>query len=837
MKAKFIYIFTNQLFFLIIFITLTNTFQNEIDNSTDNSTDNNFTNKCYAELSREIDNTDSLLEHNKLYPWIIDHMGKGLNDLGDELECLNSLINTTFLIVTINTIEFFFENDTNLLEYLGVKEFSVGVCIMDACNETFHIYFRQFIEMMKNMDKKDDINSDSQTNNINTNNLIDSRVYLENKVINDGENTENTNDIVEFIEDFNFSGKYKYTIIICFLLYILLKIVVGIFRLIILPKGYDKYVAKSLQEEGKLENIDREEQKAFLQRNADEELLLTEDIDYNPFFDLESYFSLKLKIFKFFDFFSDFSILTTKRNRYYNDNGLETIVFMKALAILFIILYGTFYSLVSLPSKDIFNKSFFKSYFLFFYKMSINSFTCWVFLEGAYATYKLMFFIKSEMMESAINNNKIPKIETKLFTIYAKFLLLFIPKISIFFIMYYFFYYKVEDFHSLLNAKRTYTYIINGTFKENITCGGNPLDIFNFNIFSNKYEDYNECYEFTYVYFNIFICSILFMVILYISFCVRNKIFEIFIILINIVLFFVSVVLIKDENVEDEEKYKYYHFVGQKYSTKIFYSLIGFYHLGYILGFMLFHYENNKFKFNNKVNVKNQIRKTIMNTIKENKIFNEENILDEPGGGGDNNDDDSSNIEHNNTNSSLEKVKLTGPNYYPLSFLIYFLFLLNNLTKFTKKVIIWVCVGLLCILSGAFQIYLNAKDTDFNIKLTTFKKIYFLYEKHLFVIIFFILNSVLIVMPKKRGFKNIINSSFIIAIGRAGFTITCLYHFLCYFCFSSFFIKVKFHIPTFILISIGNFLIIFLVCFICNIIFELPIRMLVKKLLRISKKK
>ena len=819
MKSKFIF-FSNQLFYLIIFLFLTNSLQKDDTHV-----------QCYLELSKEVNNTGTISEHNKLYPWIIDYMGKELNDLGDELECLNSLINTTFLIVEIKSIDFFFKNDTNLLNFLEIKDFTAAFCITLVCNETFQIYFRYFIEMMKNLDNKND----------NVNGFENTKIYLNNEDRND---TNETNaSIVEYIEFFEFSSKYKYIIIICFVVYISLKIIFGIIRLIIFPKGYDKYVAKSLQKDGKLENIDREEQKAFLQRNADDDFLLTEDLDYNPFFDLESYFPKKIKLFKFFDFFSDFSLLTTKRNRYYNDNGLETIIFMKTIVILFLIIYGTFYSLLSLPSKDIFNKSFFKSIFLLFYKMSINSFTCWILLEGAYSTYKLLFFIKTEMIEDAINNNRMPKIEKKLFKIYGKFILLFIPKISIFFIIYYFFYYKVEDFHSLLNAKRTYSYIINRKFKENIKCGSNPFHIFNFNIFSREYEDYNECYEFTYVYFNIFICSFLFMIILYISFSLRNKIFEIVIILFNIILFFVSVVLIKDEKVDDNDKYIYYHLVGQTYSTKIFYSLIGFYNLGYILGFMLFHYENNKYLFKNNVNVKSEIRRTLMNSInaKENKKLNEENNSEDLDSSKDNNNNLNTNAINNSieniNNNNLEKPKPTNLNYYPLSFLLFFLLYLNNLKNFTKKVIIYICLLLLVLLSTAFQIYLIGKDTDFDIELTTFKKIYFLYEKHIFIIIFFIMNSVLIVLPKKKGFKYIINSNLIIAIGRAGFTITCLYYFICYFCFSSFFIKVKFHITTFLLISIGNFLIIFIVCFLSNIIFELPIRIAIKKLLRINKKK
>ena len=182
MKTKFIYIFSNQIFFLIIIIKIIKTFQEN----------NTYDKKCYEELSMEMNGTYGIIEHNKLYPWITDYMGKGLNDLGDELECLNSLLNTTFLIIKIKTIDFFFKNDTKLLDYLEVQDFSIGVCIMVSCNQTFHIYFQQFIEMMKNISIKDEKNKNNNMDNEEKN-----------------ENEDKDKNIVEYIEFFNFSSKYK----------------------------------------------------------------------------------------------------------------------------------------------------------------------------------------------------------------------------------------------------------------------------------------------------------------------------------------------------------------------------------------------------------------------------------------------------------------------------------------------------------------------------------------------------------------------------------------------------------------------------------------------------
>ena len=136
-----------------------------------------------------------------------------------------------------------------------------------------------------------------------------------------------------------------------------------------------------------------------------------ENIDYNPkeyspVFDLSIYFPKYLRIMKFFDFFNDCMLLCTRRNRYYNDNGLEIIIFIRVIALFFYIFATTFNSLLALPSVDILNKAFYSSNSLFFYRYSTNAGVCWIFLEAAYAAYKLMKFINEKMIEYNQGNSR-----------------------------------------------------------------------------------------------------------------------------------------------------------------------------------------------------------------------------------------------------------------------------------------------------------------------------------------------------------------------------------------------------------------------------------------------
>ena len=109
---------------------------------------------------------------------------------------------------------------------------------------------------------------------------------------------------------------------------------------------------------------------------------------------------------------------------------------------------------------------------------------------------------------------------------------------------------------------------------------------------------------------------------------------------------------------------------------------------------------------------------------------------------------------------------------------------------------------------------------------------YFLFEKQIFLILLFIICLTLITIKKKGIFKKIIKSPLIISISRVGFTMVCLSYILSNFCFCGFLLKIKFNTPTFILISLGNFIFTFAICLLINIVIELPIRIVIKKVLR-----
>ena len=538
-------------------------------------------------------------EKEKKYPWLTDSVGKGINDIGDEVECLKSLRNTTFFMVNFYKMNLsqILESDQTLMRFLEIQNFSLGICIMDNCSQALRRYvpiIGDFINF---------IASNKSSNNVDLVSFIENRPNGKKR---DTDTTINNVSYTNVSNDDDLETKSSKTaFLIILLVWSIIKIVGGIIRIIFIQKGYDKYVTEKINRINSAENIDFEEKNNLAQKTKFNEPINDESNtkDYNPLFDFTEKLPIYIRILRFFDIINDIHYLSSKRNRYFNDTGLDIINFNKAIVIFFLVFSNTFSSLISLPSEEIINASFFRSLLNIIYRLSNNALICWGFLEGAYTTYKLLSLISSEMfIYYAKSNQKHTNILIKLFIIYGKFLMLLIPRCATFFVIFFIFYYRVEDFRFLVEARATYHHIITNIFKYGIYCDSN------YTIFKNSFyldiDKHDVCYEFTYFYMNLFLCTVMSMVVIYLFFVFRNKFFEIFAIIVNLFVFIFFACFVDDsrDNSKDirtgEDLFLHYHIRGETYSTKIFQCFIGYYFLGFILGFLIFNHENLKIKIN-----------------------------------------------------------------------------------------------------------------------------------------------------------------------------------------------------------------------------------------------
>ena len=729
---------------------------------------------CYDELvSLETKKDRGLIK----FGVILNYIGKGSNDLGDEIECRQSIKKTKYLIADLKKSNLII-GEQRLADFLNITSFSLGACVTDKCEEPFFSILNLLLDFQ------------NSTDNIGHKNH--SGAFYEHEDI-------PKNNII-----------YIFIVIIGF--YSLFKVIFGIVRLIYIPKGYDNQVAKILREQNRMSqitqiiNVDENE---ILASPKNDISIDSGQKDNNTNIDLNEHYPLYLKILRFLDFFNDVKLLSTYKNRYFNDRGLESINLSRTIVLYFILFYSTFTSLFDLPSRDMLNQSFFSSKMIFIFRLSTNSIIFWIFLEGAYTSFKLMAFINSQMNEyyKKEKTNKNKGFYIKLIIIYGKFIVLFIPKILTFLLCYFVFYINALKFEPFFNAKTTYEFIIEERMFKNIKCNNdNPFDIFfNFFSFSNNISFKKECYDFTYIYINILFCTLVFMVLLFIIFVFQKAFIEIFFIILNIALFFGLIFVVNDERIIDPNedpdnlRYNFYHFRGQTYLHKIAYLSLGVYHFGFILGILCF----------NQNNIKTEERKSI----------------------------------DNNNNISYKLP------YYPLSFLNKYLIWFNKIRPKIRYFIILVCFAIMILISLLYQFSkdkitekINEKeikdedDKNENIELVQrFNqnlKYYFYFERHLLLILFFFINFIMITLPIKGFYKKLTKFKLTVAISRTGFTIVCLYYIFGFFYFCAFLIKLKFNFYTFFIMSIGNFLIIFFFCFIVNIVFELPLRKLIKKIIR-----
>ena len=95
-------------------------------------------------------------------------------------------------------------------------------------------------------------------------------------------------------------------------------------------------------------------------------------------------------------------------------------------------------------------------------------------------------------------------------------------------------------FKNWFSTKTIYRYVIKQIITKDIVCENTASIIFKpFFTFTNDAADFKKCYDFTFVYINIFYYILIFIVSLYIIFVFRKPIIEIFFIFFYFVFLFV----------------------------------------------------------------------------------------------------------------------------------------------------------------------------------------------------------------------------------------------------------------------------------------------------------
>ena len=541
------------------------------------------------------------------------------------------------------------------------------------------------------------------------------------------------------------------------------------------------------------------------------ESIVSEDENlYNPFEDKVKNFPLLMKILKWLDLFDNIKVLSTNSNKYYNSKNIKSLYIIRFFLMLMFIIHQMMYTQIYLPTKNFYNVEFYSHNAFILVKFCINASIFWITLDAVFFGYKLMSYLKKEIKLS--RNFEIS------YLTFLKFLLLILPKFFVFlfaFILLHLYSNRLTfELCKINNVFSNYLYY-NDTIQQmsySLRNNNNPSDFFkHFIPFRLNYIDFIENitivrndkpkpnedfitdvsrYEipspfltntdlFVNICFNEFYLIIIILIITYISYKIKNQIFDYAVLIINAILYILPAITSLNPykgNIEDKH-YTLIYVLGQNYSEKYTHYFINFFYFGFLLGVMKFYLEHNRYNMKKKKNIFTQI-------------------------------------------------------YLPFQFCQKLITFVKGINICIKRTILLCCLFFLLLISSSFNLaegnkFSYDKDMDF-VNLKGIVKFLFFYEKNLSGIFFFLFLLIYICIPKHSKLMQIAESTTFIIMERISFSFLISFSYLIYAQFCVFIISIQMSYSNLFFNAVGMFFIAFIFSLLNTALLELPIRQLIK---------
>ena len=541
------------------------------------------------------------------------------------------------------------------------------------------------------------------------------------------------------------------------------------------------------------------------------ESIISEDENlYNPFEDKVKNFPLLMKILKWLDLFDNIKVLSTNSNKYYNSKNIKSLYIIRFFLMLMFIIHQMMYTQIYLPTKNFYNVEFYSHNAFILVKFCINASIFWITLDAVFFGYKLMSYLKKEIKLS--RNFEIS------YLTFLKFLLLILPKFFLFlfaFILLHLYSNRLTfELCKINNVFSNYLYY-NDTIQQmsySLRNNNNPSDFFkHFIPFRLNYIDFIENitivrndkpkpnedfitdvsrYEipspfltntdlFVNICFNEFYLIIIILIITYISYKIKNQIFDYAVLIINAILYILPAITSLNPykgNIEDKH-YTLIYVLGQNYSEKYTHYFINFFYFGFLLGVMKFYLEHNRYNMKKKKNIFTQI-------------------------------------------------------YLPFQFCQKLITFVKGINICIKRTILLCCLFFLLLISSSFNLaegnkFSYDKDMDF-VNLKGIVKFLFFYEKNLSGIFFFLFLLIYICIPKHSKLMLIAESTTFIIMERISFSFLISFSYLIYAQFCVFIISIQMSYSNLFFNAVGMFFIAFIFSLLNTALLELPIRQLIK---------
>ena len=522
---------------------------------------------------------------------IFSHSGKGLNELGLENECnLVSTHNLSYFLILYqyehNTYSFL-SDDRDVFMFLNRSSFYTGVCVISEC-ETFisDVFNRTLNEKLFTY-----LQTEMSITNI---------AYLpsQNAFPSDTRSTE-----------YKVYTVLKWAVMTLALTHLVL-LVAHMFKYAMRKdtasqlgdasndSASNDVIFDSDEDEEYSENYLRKKRSKSKNRDNMYTLFGNKSIDFADLNDNHKHPSCTCRSFmkSAFDLFNAFrnvKLLTSKRNLYYNEEDLEIISFFKVLVLLFMTLFQNVETIIKIPARDFSNEDFYASVWFIFLKLASYSADCFVALEGFVMMYKLMFYIKAR---SHANGGKVTC------GVFLCFYLRVLSKVVSFIFIYFAFSICGQYVLWYFSNNSLYQYFSTQIYDSDVRQWLLQIVVpfYNFVFAYSNTTNYDKLYSynrFVIMYINLFYVFTFVMLVVFVSFKCKSKLFDISAMLLfaaNTALAFFTT---PSETYTQHDNYnltkvirglfsiRYPHIMCNHYLIGVFCGLTCFYHRDVVSGF------------------------------------------------------------------------------------------------------------------------------------------------------------------------------------------------------------------------------------------------------------
>ena len=479
-------------------------------------------------------------------------------------------------------------------------------------------------------------------------------------------------------------------------------------------------------------------------------------------------------IYKFCSIKTSFKNLVKRNGGLFDETDLYLVIFFKAISLLLKTLYMNIYLMILTPSKELNNIKFFDSWLMVLIKYSSFSDIIFILTESIIAAYKLMSFIRKYTRK-----NEEPSIN-----LFINFFLRVIPSFVTTFLLFLLFYFLSEAMMDRLMEKDLFNRTRMQHFREDLINCYSCMEkvknlipfIMQYQYFNEKQFDSKECFQFMIILVNMFYCYIFVIVFTYISYKIKNiKCDYIFSILFVIYYLIPNNILCK---------YYYNDFLnskflfGETYSTKYTHLFINYYFLGFLIGLSIFY---------------------------NNDITNENSLL----------------------NSNIYKP------FYFLQDIIGFIFL----KSFWTKILIILITIIVQILFSFLFLFYSEKSLESNIgkkKMNKFDHFIYLNEKNAFGLAFGLFLMVLYTFKNEAIIKGICNNIAVIVFNRIAYGYYALIEIMINYMLCFIELQVQLNATNIIFLTFGLIFYIMALNIVLIVCFEIPVKILIKKMLKLK---